>query len=70
VAWVYFTYDIRRVVDASMRAADPRTRSIGMAKCITCGKEVDDDAEVCPHCGVDLTEPIVTTKPHCGTPHS
>jgi rRNA maturation endonuclease Nob1 len=41
-----------------------------MAKCISCRKEVEDDAEVCPHCGTDLTEPVVTTKPHCGTPHS
>ncbi|MCZ7665043.1 MAG: zinc-ribbon domain-containing protein [Thermoleophilia bacterium] len=41
-----------------------------MAKCISCRKEVDDDAEECPYCGASLTEPIVQDKPHCGTPHT
>lgn len=39
-----------------------------MAKCVNCRKEVDDSAEVCPHCGQNLSEPIVQQKPHCGTP--
>lgn len=41
-----------------------------MAKCISCRKEVDDDATECPYCGTDLTEPRNEPKPHCGTPHS
>jgi rRNA maturation endonuclease Nob1 len=40
-----------------------------MAECVNCRKEVADDAEVCPHCGQNLDEPIVQQKPHCGTPH-
>jgi len=41
-----------------------------MAKCFTCHKEVDDDAESCPHCGASLTEPDINKKPHCGTPRT
>lgn len=40
-----------------------------MAKCVNCRREVDEAAEACPHCGQDLTEPVVSKKPHCGTPH-
>jgi RNA polymerase subunit RPABC4/transcription elongation factor Spt4 len=39
-----------------------------MATCMSCRKEVDDDAADCPHCGASMTEPSVSPKPHCGTP--
>jgi len=41
-----------------------------MAKCVNCRKQVDDDVEVCPHCGQNLADPIVQVKPHCGTPQA
>jgi rRNA maturation endonuclease Nob1 len=38
-----------------------------MATCMSCRKEVSDEAEECPHCGASMTEPTIQDKPHCGT---
>ncbi len=41
-----------------------------MAECFNCHREIEPNAEECPHCGADLTEPPFEKKPHCGTPQS
>jgi hypothetical protein len=43
-------------------------REVRMATCMSCRKEVDDEAIDCPHCGASMTEPSNSPKPHCGTP--
>ncbi len=33
-----------------------------MAYCSKCGKEVLDEAEICPHCGCRIRDPFLKTK--------